>query len=184
MTLPRQLIVARTECGRVFMEAVTAPAVLARQLEAEGYTLDSVAPLMDAGPAVAEDPGGVVGLRMRIDRVMSEDGTTRQFAMTLFLSPALCRGLGLVNRPHGEDVPIVLGKLAEGVLSIRPVFVSDVAVTMRANGGAFIVLPWLRHKDDAWAACPNGARVEYDAEIREVTRGQVHFVAANKKEGA
>ena len=32
MTLPRQLIVARTECGRVFMEAVTAPAVLAQQL--------------------------------------------------------------------------------------------------------------------------------------------------------
>ena len=184
MTLPRQLIVARTECGRTFMEAVTAPAVLARQLEAEGFTPVSVAPLLEAGPAVTEDPGGVVAVKMRVDRVMSEDGTTRQFTMTLFLSPALCRGLGLVNRPHGEDVPIVLGKLEEGVLSIRPVFVSDVAVTMRANGGAFMVLPWLRHKDDAWAACPNGARVEYAAEIRSVSREQVYFVAGNKKEGA
>jgi hypothetical protein len=147
-------------------------------LESEGLLVDSVTPLLAQPPVLDWDRQ--IGARMVIGRIES-GGHTIGFELTLFFTPALCAALGMIDRQAGDEVPVVFSREPAGVLRVRPVMMGALAMTMRRNGGAFLILPWY-HMDDSWLACPVGRVVEYQANIVHQDAREVQFVGVKPKE--
>lgn len=160
------------------MESRASAGAFAAVLEGEGFLVDSITPLIQ--PSAGQNREDPVAARMIIGRIESGEHTLG-FQLTLLLSPALCGALGLVNRVAGEEVPIVFAREPAGVLSVRPVLMGSLSMTIRRNGGAFLILPWY-HMDDAWLACPRGLSVEYSADITHIDSKVVRFVGVKPKE--